>query len=72
MSADAAIKQRRGAAAKNREKGSLQSAAEAGAATMGDTTTGRLQGVAEAEAAAIGEMVTRRLRSVYVRDHSSK
>ena len=65
MSADVARKQRRKAAAKNRENGSLQSVAEARAATMGDRDmpTGRLQCVADAEAAAIGGMITRRFRS---------
>ena len=63
MSADAARKRRRKAAARNMEKRNLQSAAEAGAAEMGDMAKGELQSAAEAEAAATGEMVTRGLRS---------
>jgi hypothetical protein len=61
MGADAARKQRRKAAAKNMEKGSLHSAAKAGAAAMGGMVTGKLQSAAEAEAVAIGGMVTRGL-----------
>ena len=63
MSVDAARKQRWKAAARNMKKRILQSAAEAGAAAMGDMATGELQGAAEAGAAATGEMVTRGLRS---------
>ena len=46
MSADGARKQRRKAAAKNREKGMLQGAAEAEAAVMGEMVTRGLRSAA--------------------------
>ena len=67
MSADAARKQRRKAAGETMKKRNLQSAAEAGAAAMGDMATGELQSAVGAEAAATGEIVTRSLRSTACR-----